>query len=58
MKVSIVIINYNDKLRIDRAINSALNQTYRYKEVIVVDDGSDNETRDIYKKYKNEIKLV
>jgi glycosyltransferase involved in cell wall biosynthesis len=48
MKVSIVIINYNDKLRVKRAIDSAINQTYKDIEVIVVDDGSDEETRKLY----------
>lgn len=52
-KVSIVVINYNDKLRINRAIDSAINQTYQNKEIIIVDDGSDNDTRKLYKKYLN-----
>lgn len=55
-KVSIIIINYNDKLRVGRAISSALNQTHSNCEVIVVDDGSDKETREIYKKY--DVKLI
>ena len=55
--VSIVIINYNDKTRIKRAIESALNQTYTDIEVVVVDDGSDPETREIYTSYDN-INLV
>lgn len=50
-KVSIIVINYNDKLRVRRAIDSALNQTYGNVEVVVVDDGSDKETREIYKDY-------
>jgi len=54
--VSIIIINYNDKIRIQRAIESAINQTWQDKEVIVVDDGSDFETREIYKNY--DIKLI
>jgi glycosyltransferase involved in cell wall biosynthesis len=56
-KVSLIVINYNDKLRVRRAIDSALNQTYPNKEIIVVDDGSDKETREIYKDY-NDINLV
>jgi glycosyltransferase involved in cell wall biosynthesis len=52
-KASIIIINYNDKTRVQRAIESALNQTFFNKEVIVVDDGSDKETREIYKRYKD-----
>jgi len=58
MKVSIIIINYNDKTRINRAIESCINQTWEDKEVILVDDGSDEETREIYKKYASKIKLV
>jgi glycosyltransferase involved in cell wall biosynthesis len=58
MKISIVIINYNDKIRIERSIESALNQTNKNVEVIVVDDGSDQETRDIYKKYNDKVKLI
>jgi glycosyltransferase involved in cell wall biosynthesis len=57
-KASIVIVNYNEKLRIQRAILSALNQTWDNVEVIVVDDGSDQKTRDIYKDFGDRIKLV
>lgn len=56
MKVSIIIINYNDKVRVDRAIQSALNQTYRDVEIIVVDDGSDSDTRKLYTKH--DVKLI
>lgn len=58
MKASIIIINYNDKLRVGRAIESALNQTYNDVEVVVVDDGSDDETKEIYKKYEGKISLL
>jgi glycosyltransferase involved in cell wall biosynthesis len=52
MKVSMIVINYNDKKRVKRAIESCLDQTYQDKEIIVVDDGSDNETREIYKEFE------
>lgn len=39
-KVSILIPCYNAEKWIKQAIESALNQTYLYKEVIVIDDGS------------------
>jgi glycosyltransferase involved in cell wall biosynthesis len=58
MKASIIIINYNDKIRVGRAIESAINQTYKDTEVVVVDDGSDNETKEIYKRYEGKIKFV
>jgi glycosyltransferase involved in cell wall biosynthesis len=51
-----VVINYNDKVRVKRAIESCLNQTYKDVEIIVVDDGSDNETRELYKDYN--VKLI
>jgi glycosyltransferase involved in cell wall biosynthesis len=57
-KISIVCINYNDKLRVKRAIDSALNQTHKDVEVIVVDDGSDEATRKLYEPYSGMIKLV
>ena len=59
-RVSIVIINYNDKLRIKRAIDSAINQTWKNTEVIMVDDGSDEATRKIYEDYTffEDLKLI
>jgi len=40
-KVSVVIPNYNRKESLVQAIRSALEQTYKPCEVIIVDDGSD-----------------
>ncbi len=44
--VSIIIIGYNDRKYIGEAIDSALVQTYPNCEVIVVDDGSTDGTRE------------
>lgn len=48
--VSIIIPCYNDYKYIESAVQSALNQTYSDKEIIVIDDGSDARTKEILKK--------
>ena len=49
--VSIIIDNYNYGRFIQDAIESALNQTYPNVEVIVVDDGSTDNSREIISRY-------
>lgn len=51
--VSIIIPTYNNADLIEVAVQSALNQTYRNIEVIVIDDGSKDNTQEILKKYKD-----
>lgn len=45
MLVSIVIPTYNRAQLIERAVNSALSQTYTDLEVVIVDDASTDDTR-------------
>lgn len=47
MLVSIIIPTYNRADRVVEAIQSALRQTYPYKQIIVVDDGSQDKTREL-----------
>lgn len=57
--VSIIIPCYNDAKYIEQSINSALNQNYSNKEVIVIDDGSNAKTKGILKKLEHQItKLI
>lgn len=58
--VSIVIPVYNGSAYLREAIESALNQTYPNKEVIVVNDGSDDngETERIALSYGNRIRYI
>lgn len=49
--VSIIINNYNYARFLTEAIESALNQTYKNIEVIVVDDGSTDNSREIIMQY-------
>ncbi len=54
-KVSILIPCYNAEQWIAPAIKSALNQTYQNTEVIVVDDGSTDNSLDIIKSFGDRI---
>lgn len=53
--VSIIINNYNYDRFLAEAINSALNQSYEQIEVIVVDDGSTDNSRQIIAEYGDRI---
>lgn len=52
---SIIINNYNYGQFLGQAIDSALNQSYPHVEVIVVDDGSTDESRDVIQSYGDRI---
>ena len=54
---SIIIINFNNAKYLKKSINSALNQSYKEKEVIVIDDKSNDSSIQILKNYKNKIKF-
>ncbi len=51
MKVSIIIPCYNQAHFLDDAIKSALEQTYKNTEIIVVDDGSPDNVKEVVSKY-------
>jgi len=54
--VSIIIPTYNREKWIKEAIQSVLSQTYSFYEVIVVDDGSSDNTREIVNSFKERVK--
>ena len=56
--VSILINNYNYGRFLKDAIASALNQSYQPIEVIVVDDGSTDNSREIIASYSDRIKAI
>ena len=56
--VSIVVVNYNYGRFLDEAIESALAQTHDRVEVIVVDDGSTDESRALIDRYGDRVVAV
>lgn len=48
--ISIIIPCYNDASYIKESVDSAINQAYFNKEIIVIDDGSNKTTKEVLKK--------
>lgn len=49
--VSIIIVTHNQKFFLSRAIDSVLNQTTMRWELLIIDDGSDDNTEEFVKRY-------
>lgn len=56
--ISVIIPTYNRALLVQRAINSVLSQTHQPLEIIVVDDGSTDQTAEVLKLYGEQIKYI
>ena len=54
-KISIVTINYNNKIGLNKTIESVVNQTYKNFEYIIIDGGSTDGDVEIIKTYQNQI---
>ena len=57
-KVSVIIPAYNSAAWLSEAIDSALNQTVAPLDVIVVDDGSTDDTPRIREPYRERIRVI
>jgi glycosyltransferase involved in cell wall biosynthesis len=57
-KVSIIIPTYNREKYLPLALDSILNQTFKDYEIIVIDDGSTDNTRQAIKPYEEKIQYL
>ena len=55
---SIIVVNYNNAKYLKYSISSAINQSYKNKEVIVVDDKSTDNSIKVLNSYKDKIKVI
>jgi len=53
--VSVIIPCYNSEDYVEKAIESALSQTYEQAEVVVIDDGSTDDSLDVIRSYNDQI---
>ena len=58
MKVSIIITNFNYEDYLEDCIESCINQNYKDIEIILVDDGSTDKSKNIIEKYSNSIRKI
>lgn len=56
--VSIIMPTYNRSKTLAKSIESVLNQTYKDWQLIVVDDGSTDDTEDLMAAYKEEKRII
>ena len=52
-KVSIIVPVYNSEKFLKKCIESMINQTYKDIEIIIIDDGSKDNSREIIQEYQN-----
>ena len=56
-KIDIIIPNYNNGKFLDKSIRSVIKQSFRNWRIYIVDDNSNDNSRSILKKYKNNKKI-
>ena len=53
MKISVIIPTYNREKLLVKTINSVLNQTIKADEILIIDDGSEDSTKELIQSYTN-----
>ena len=58
MKFSVLISSYNKSRYLEECIVSCLSQTFELVEIVLLDNYSNDGTKEILDKYKNKIKII
>ncbi len=58
LRISVVTVVYNDKLNIEKTIESVLSQTYKNMEYAIIDGNSNDGTFNIIEKYADKIDIL
>ena len=57
-KITVVIPNYNHGRYIGETIDHIVRQTFQDWELVVVDDGSTDDSRDVLRRYERQLKVI
>jgi len=57
-EVSVIIPTFNRAQKVSRAVSSVLSQTFKDFEVIVIDDGSSDDTKEVLSGFDGRIRLI
>ena len=57
-RVTVYILNYNYGSYISKAIDSVINQTFKDIEILVIDDGSNDNSLEVIKNYSRKVKVI
>lgn len=56
-KIAIIVPTYNNEDSIQKCLESIINQSYKNLEILVINDGSTDNTKKILEKYKNKVSV-
>lgn len=58
VRFSIILPTYNSEKNLDGCLNSLISQSYKNYEVIIIDDGSTDSTKDICQRYLKKTDVI
>lgn len=57
-KLTVCLVNYNLSKYLDKCLESIFNQEYKELDLIIIDNNSNDNSREIYKKYSDKIRVI